>query len=152
MLDTVISYSPKPIEDFPWIAASRLVGNNPLAWNLAWISYDNMAVPHKDPAFAVAVYHTANAFLATGRADLTAQLPDNASVRGKLRAPPPAFMHWLSHFEHATRLPMFEQYGPTWLMTVQRRCKSWTDHTVRVPAHTPDAATERVYRELLSRV
>ena len=152
MLDTVISYAPKPIEEFPWMARSRLIAGNPLAWNLAWASYENMAVPHPDHQFTVAVYHTANLLLSTGVVDLGGTAPDNVTVRGRLKLPPPAFLRWLRGYPHIAALPLMQRYGLPWFNTVDRRCKSWTDHTVRVPVHAPDPITEATYRDLLARL
>lgn len=152
MLDTVISYSAKPIEHYPWLAQSRLIGRDPLAWNLAWASYDWDQGPHPDPQFTSCIYHTAGAILATGLPDLTQSAPEHATVRSKLRMPPPQFVRWLAQYRSLARLPLAQRYGAAWLATLDSRCAGWTDHTVRMPVHVPTTEALRVYRELIEKV
>ena len=114
-------YSPQPIEYYSrnlldlrvGPAQSPFLRDDPLAWNLAWVSHNYDATPQaSDPKFTTHVRETAR----------------NHELRKHLNKLPEQFYHAVFVLQPrlVRSLPMFAAYGLPWVNTVQQRAR-WAE-------------------------
>lgn len=119
-------YSPHAAPNYA-IGQSLLLKTDPEAWNLAWLSYDVRNGPHPDPHFTTLVRRTLQVVLATGSIDLISRYPDNDTVRGLLKLPPPQAVARLQTCSHFLDLPLFAAYGAQWVTTINERSRLYRE-------------------------
>lgn len=123
----VIRYSPKPIDRYHLPsghgpASSRFLAEDPLAWNLAFLSHPFEAMPMPpDAKFSTHVRWTLKANVNTGLVDL-AGTPLAQTLARIFERPAPFAVRWLlARPEIAMATPMYKAYGPLWLDTIRHR-------------------------------
>lgn len=115
-------YSPEALERYPVASRSMLLAGDPLAWNLAWLSWDWENYPvHPDPAFTGHVHRTMQFVIEDGVIDVARLYPDNAKVGAFMTLPPPSAALKLLALELRESVPLYRAYGAVWLETVMAR-------------------------------
>jgi len=126
---TPTRYSPEPIGSYRFAQLFRFLVEDPVAWDLAYLSWDfEAAEAPPDANFSTHVRRTLQYSLATGRLDLTGETPPSHTVRGMLRHPAPRAVKLLIEHRLVRELPLFQAYGPDWLRILEVR-----SHTYREP-------------------
>jgi hypothetical protein len=148
MHNAPVRYSPTPVESDRWMSGKTLLGGDPLAANLAWLSFSSTAPWAKDPAFTTQVYHTTWSLRSTCRPDLLRSAPDNETVRGLLKLPPPAFVKRLLELPRYDLLPLYAAYGRRWADEVKFRAREWVDPSFEVEPITDMAQAKEVISRL----
>lgn len=119
---TPTRYSPEPIGSYRFAPMFKFLVEDPVAWNLAYLSWDfEAAQKPPDANFSTHVRRTLQYSLATGRVDLTDETPPHRTVRGLLQHPPPRAVKLLTEHPLVRDMPLFRAYGPDWLRTLEAR-------------------------------
>lgn len=122
-----LQYSPKPIREYPWACTSMFLTGDPLAWNLAWLSYAPEHGSKFNAHFTVAVSQTCGSLLASGVFDILGQAPHKLKVAGLLHLPPPAAFKRISEAPGLTSLPLHKLFGVDWLRIMALRAKEYRE-------------------------
>lgn len=147
-----IRYSPRPLEAytsdiFTGPAKDRRISAVEV-WNLAYLSHDyDKQLMHSDPHFLTHIRRTCQFDYVLGRVDLT--FTSDTSIAKHLRMPAPWFIKWLTnHKQVLVKLPMYEVYGPSWVLTMEQRARKCHthDHEPDEPVHDLGAAVIELSR------
>lgn len=103
------------------VVRSALLGDQPEALNLVWLSHDSSAGPHPDPNFTTLVRRTLQFVVASGQIDLVGAFPDNVRVSGLMRLLPAQAVLRLRTLPLLMDLPLYCAYGDLWVETITRR-------------------------------
>jgi len=99
-----------------------MLAEDPLAWNLAWLSWDfEDGKRPPDAHLSVNVRRTLQTVISDGKPDLTGSLPDALKVRGLLKQPAPRAVRLILGLRRLHELPLFKAYGAAWLRTLEAR-------------------------------
>lgn len=123
----MIHYSPKPIKRYPWACNSTFLTRDPLAWNLAWLSYAPEHGSQFNPQFTSAVSQTCSALLFNGGIDLLDRAPVRDKVAGLMQLPPPAAVHRLTNAAGLFAMPLYKLFGANWLRVMTLRAREYSE-------------------------
>ena len=133
-------YSPKPVREYPWACASTLLTREPLAWNLAWLSYAPEHGSKFNAQFTSAVSQTCRSLLVNGNFDLLDRAPEKEKVSGLMHLPPPAAFKRLEEASGLKAMPLYTLFGANWLRVMALRAREY-----REPFHaTLDASISSI--------
>lgn len=121
-----MKYSPDPATVRNY-GVGGLLGGDPEAQNLAWLSHDLSKGPHPDPNFTTLVRRTLQTVMKTGQIDLVEAFPVHLKVRWLLRLPPAQAVARLQAIPALPTLPLSVAYGPGWLETVKARARLYRE-------------------------
>lgn len=125
---TPTRYSPEPIESYRFATLFKFLVDDPIAWDLAYLSWDFEAgkdIP--DPQFSTNVRRTLQFVTRSGVIDLANEAPPAATVRGLMRHTPPRSVKLILGLPRLVELPMFKAYGPPWAKTLQSRSRLYRE-------------------------
>lgn len=126
-------YSPEPIGSYRFASLYKFLVEDPVAWDLAYLSWDfEAAKGPPDASFSTHVRRTLQFDLVSGRLDLTGGVHPLHTLRGLLRYPAPRAVKLISELPLCHELQLFRAYGPAWLRTLEVR-----SHLYREP-HNKD--------------
>lgn len=123
----MLQYSPKPLREYPWACASAFLKGDPMAWNLAWLSYAPEHGSKFNAQFTSAVSQTCNSLLANGNIDLLDRAPVKAKVCGLMHLPPPAAFKRLTESPAFTALPLYKLFGSDWERLMALRAREYRE-------------------------
>ncbi len=115
-------YSPNPIDAYPRAAPYAMLRDDPVAWDLAWLSWDfeNHARP-PDVQLSVNIRRTLQFVIRDGSLDLTGELPDGLKVRGFMRHAAPYAVKLIIDMPLVKETQMYRMYGEAWLSALEAR-------------------------------
>lgn len=120
-------YSPKPLREYPWACTSMFLKGDPLAWNLAWLSYAPEHGSKFNAQFTSAVSQTCSSALANGNLDLMGRVPVKAKVAGLMYLPPPAALYQITKSPGLSAMPLFKLFGNDWLRIMALRAREYRE-------------------------
>lgn len=119
---TTTRYSPEPIGSYRFAPLYKFLTDDPVAWDLAYLSWDFEACKEPpDAQFSTVVRRTLQFVTASGRIDLANTQPPNLTVRGLMRHPAPRAVKLILDLHRLPELPLFQAYSTRWLDTFQTR-------------------------------
>lgn len=122
-----LQYSPKPIREYPWACTSLFLTGDPLAWNLAWLSYAPEHGSKFNAQFTSAVSQTCRSLLSNGSIDMLDRVPHKAKVSGLMYSPPPAAFKRLEEALGLKSLPLYKLFGADWLRVMALRAREYRE-------------------------
>lgn len=120
-------YAPKPIWEYPWACNSTLLTRDPLAWNLAWLSYAPEHGSKFNAQFTSAVSQTCHSLLVNGSIDLLDRAPEKDRVSGLMHLPPPAALNRLQGVVGHKAMPLYTLFGADWLRVMALRAREYRE-------------------------
>ena len=123
-----LRYSPHPIDFYGTANQSRILQEDPAAWNLAYLSWDfDSPKVWPDPQFSTHVRRTLQFVVESGKLDLIDEVPASLTVRGFLMRPAPMAVRLLLRMSRVAELPLAKAYGATWIATIQERSHKYRE-------------------------
>lgn len=121
-------YSPAPIESYKSACMFKLLVDDEVAWNLAYLSWDfeaNHGYP--DAYFSTHCHRTLQFVISTGELDLASKVPNELKVRGLMSGPAPQVVLRIINLSRVRELPLFRAYGQNWLDTLIARSRLYRE-------------------------
>lgn len=155
--ELMLRYSPKPRSAYIKIVGGHAYGaatstllDKEDVWNLAYLSHDyEKKVEHNDPHFTTHVRRTCQMRL--DGSGLGVGEPPSKLVGSLLALPAPRFVFLIRNHPTLRDLPLFVQYGQTWLDTIDARCRICQSGDVTEPEDMT-ATSQSVTYELLAKI
>lgn len=122
-----LQYSPKPLKEYPWASTSAFLKQDPLAWNLAWLSYAPEHGSKFNAHFTVAVSQTRSSLWNSGVFDILGQEPHKLKVAGLLHLPPPAAFKRIAEAPGLKSMPLYKLFGDDWLRIMALRAREYRE-------------------------
>jgi hypothetical protein len=125
---TQTRYSSEPIGAYKHASMFKLLVEDEVTWNLAYLSWDFEAkkgIP--DAHFSVHCHRTLQFVVETGEFDLIAAVPNKYKVRGLMSCLPPQAAYRIANLSRVEELPLFRAYGQTWLDTLHARSRLYRE-------------------------
>lgn len=121
-------YSSEPLEAYKHASMFKLLADDEVTWNLAYLSWDfesKRAIP--DSHFSVNCHRTLQFVVETGELDLAGSIPNKFKVRGLMSCPAPQAVHRIANLSRVKELPLFRAYGQNWLDTLVARSRLYRE-------------------------
>lgn len=127
----LIRYSPRPQQEYvgnakgtPFGPAASGLITTIQTWNLAYLSFDfEKSLMHPDPHFTTNVLRTCQMRLDGGGVDMIGKYSHRELFGSLLDMPAPQFVHTVTNHPLLPSLPIYKAYGPSWLMTIDKRAR-----------------------------
>ena len=121
-------YSSEPIDAYKFASMFRLLVEDEVTWNLAYLSWDFEAkkgIP--DAHFSVHCHRTLQFIFDTGELDLVGAISDKYKVRGLMTCPSPQAVRRIANLSRVKELPLYRAYGHGWLDTLLARSRLYRE-------------------------
>ena len=121
-------YSREPLEAYKHASMFKLLADDEVTWNLAYLSWDfesRRATP--DSHLSVNCHRTLQFVVETGELDLIGSIPNKFKVRGLMSCPAPQAVQRIANLSRVKELPLFRAYGQNWLDTLLARSRLYRE-------------------------
>lgn len=121
-------FSPEPIGAYKYASMFKLLAQDEVTWNLAYLSWDFEAkkgIP--DAHFSVHCHRTLQFIFDTGELDLVGAISDKYKVRGLMTCPSPQAVRLIANLSRVKELPLYRAYGHSWLDTLLARSRLYRE-------------------------